>query len=233
MSDAIKLSIKFFTEVKGFPRDPKGMVIADNNYKNLVMKSFEQLVAGGMSPTKMIEMMDSYRVDYKTPMEAYTMEDILTYYRVNAKKSQRKVDPDNLLEYGRFYYHPALQIAPPPPVIDVLPDGTFKASYEEDPNFYLEVKESFTLDDLADHFYKRCGITKQRSRQADKGAFKHILKSVDLDVILYAIDEAISCDDIPRTAFDIDNYFDQAELILDDRKNTLHMEGLDHVIPRS
>jgi hypothetical protein len=233
MSDAIKLSIKFFTEIKGFARDPKGMIIADNTYKTLVMNSFEQLLAGGSTTEMMSERMNQYRIDHKSPMEAYTMEDILTFYSVSATKSQRKIDPDNLLEYGRFYYHPALQIAPPPPVIEVNLDGTFTASYEQDPTFYLEVKESFTIDDLIDHFYRRCEIVKQRSRQVEKGAFKHILKSYELDVILYAIDEAIACDDVPRTAFDLEDYFLQAEWILDDRKNTLHMEGLDHVIPRA
>jgi hypothetical protein len=232
MSEAVKLSVHFFTVVKGFERDIQGMILADNNYKIIVMQSFDQLLAGGASAEVMIDLMNRYKNDHKSPMEAYTMEEIFKFYKVDATKSQRKVDPDNLLEYGRFYYHPALQIAPPPPTVSVNVDGTFSASYEED-TFYLEIKEKYTVDDLVDRFYKRAGITKQRNRTADKGAFKHLLKSNELDVILYAIDEAVISDDIPRSPFDLSDHLDNAELVLEDRMNTLHMEGLDHVIPRT
>jgi hypothetical protein len=234
VNDAIRLSVKFLTEIKGFEKDEKGFVKADNNYKSVTMKSFEKFIVGGTSADEITKWMDTYKKVHPSPNEVYRIEDIVEYLHVNANKGIVKQDPDNLIESGRFYYHPALQVAPPPPVIEILPDGTFKSSYEEETEFYLEIKDRFTLDDLVDYFYRKADIQKQRNRNADKGAFKHMLKDIDLDLLLYAVEEAVTdYDDMPKVAFDVQPYLEDAELVLADRKNTCYEVGLSHVIPRS
>lgn len=231
MSDAVKLSVKFLTEIKQFPRDSKGVVQAPEAYKTTVWKSFEQILAGGTAAATINEAMDTYKATHPTPNEVYTIADILAYVQIEAKKGVRKRNPDNLLEEGRFYYHPALQIAPPPPVITINNDGTFSSSYDQDDQFYLEVKEEFTLEDLVDYYYTR--FPDQRKKMdRDKGAFKYLLKSMDLDVILYCIEEASMQEQPPRSILELDDYELEASLILEDRKNTLYEAGLDHVIPK-
>lgn len=235
MNESVKLCITFLTDIKKFPTTDKGVVQAPETYKDVVWKSFEKLLASGVTADEMNAWMNRYKSTHPTPTDAYTIEDIINYLKVDVQKRKpivRKHNPDNLLEAGRFYYHPALQIAPPPPVINVNPDGTFTASYEEE-EFYLEIKEEFTLEDLVKHFHKLIPTTRKRKNiEADKGAFKFLLKSYDLDVILYCIDEARVADDLPSTIFEIEDHVENAELILEDRKNTLFEVGLDHVIPR-
>lgn len=237
MSDTVRLSIKFFEEVKGFKRDARGRIEANDGYKESVSKSVDQILAGGMKPQELDRLMTEYITTHPTPQETYNVDDILKYMKVTAKKVEVKVDPDNLLMRGQFYCHPQLQIAPPPPVIEILPDGTFKASYEEDPEFYLEIKDKYTIDDLLDYFYSRTGI-KPKSRKRDRGGIEYLLRIADLDLILYSIDEASvmyidTNGQPPRNPLDVQDYFDAGEAILEDRKNTLEMEGLNHVIPRS
>lgn len=234
MSDAVKLSIKFLTEIKSFPKNDKGVVQAPDQYKDIVWKSFEKLLTQGYTGEAMIEAMDTYKTSHPTPTEAYSMEEIVKFLELapQSKAVKKKHNPDNLLEAGRFYYHPALQIAPPPPLIEVNPDGTFKASYEED-EFFLEIKDEFTLDDLIAYYHKRIPSgKKRRNLESDRGSFKFLLKSYDLDVILYCIDESAISEYLPATVFDIEDHAETAELILEDRKNTLFEVGLDHVIPR-
>lgn len=237
MSEAIRLAVKFLTEVKGFEKDQSGKIKASDTYKKIVREGMEAVLAGGMTAGELDHALATYKATCPKASEAYGIDDVLKYLRITAKRGIVTNDPDNLLVRGRFYYHPQLQIAPPPPVVQILPDGTFRASYEEDPTFYLEMKEKYTLDDLLDYFYNRVGIKKQ-NRKRDRGALEYILKQYELDVVLYSIDESAvmyldTNSSPPKNPLDIEDYVENGEALLEDRKNTLQMEGLDHVIPRS
>lgn len=237
MNDTIRLSIKFFMEIKGFAKDAKGIILANDDYKRAVSKSIDAILAGGMTAKELDKLMDEYKATHKNPQEAYSVDDILQHMKIKAKKGVIKEDPDNLLVRGNFYYHPQLQVTPPPPVIKMLPNGAFEASYEKDPTFYLEMKERYTIDDLLDYFYQRTGV-ESKNRKRHKGGMEYILRMEDIDLVLYSIDEAaVTYMDInakpPSNPLDIQDYFTYAEAVLDDRKNTLETEGLNHVIPRS
>lgn len=237
LNEAIRLSIKFFEEVKGFDKDNTGKVNAPDAYKVSVMKNIEEILAGGMNARELESYIEEYKSRHEAPHEAYSIDDILSFFRVHAKKGNIERDPNNLLQAGQFYYHPALQVAPPPPTVVQLDDGTFQSSYEVE-EFFLEVKESFTCENLVDYFYQVMGQDGQGFKDRDVGAFKHIMKSYDLDTILYTIDEArFLAEDlnkpIPRSPFDIRDYFEYGEAVLEERKNTCYMEGLDRVIPRT
>lgn len=239
MSDTIRLSVKFFTDVKGFKKDSRGRVEANDNYKKSVSKSIETILAGGMAASELEKLMDEYRTSHPTPQDAYNVDDILTFMNIKAQKGTVVQDPDNLLVRGKFYYHPQLQVTPPPPVIRFNPDGTFEASYETEPEFFLEIKDKYTADDLLDYYYKRTETkSNPKFRKRDRGAMDYILRLEELDVILYSIDEAaVMHMDVngqaPRGPLDIQDYFHYGAALLEDRKNTLEMEGLNHVIPRS
>lgn len=237
MSQAIRLSVKFFTDVKGFKKNAQGKVEAPDTYKKQIMKNIESVLAGGMEPAELERLMDVYITKTPSHEQTYDIDEILKALGVRATKGAVKHNPDNLMEHGKFYYHPALQIAPPPPTVEILPDGTFRSSYEESTEFYLEMRESFTLDDLVDYFYKK-SRGDSRFREKHKGAFRHMLKHWTLDEVLYGIDEAVmvSLDlnkDPITSPFDIDEYYEEACAMLEERKNTLYTGGLDHVIPRS
>lgn len=233
---AIGLAIKFFEEVKGFKRDANDRIQAPDAYKNKIMEEVKQILQGGTSASQVGELMDRYRSEHPVPNEVYNVQDILDYFKINAKKVVRESDPDNLIEEGKFYYHPALQVAPPPPVVVQLDDGTFESSYDTE-EFFLEIKEKFTVDDLIKYFYNIMDIHDSGMKERHSGAFKHIMKSNDIDVILYSIDEArVIAEDLgkprPKNPFDVTDYIEYGIEVLEERKNTCYMEGLDRVIPR-
>lgn len=237
-TEVIRLSIKFFTEIKEFGYDEQGKVKADEHYKLKIMDNIAEYLNGGMHPDELRWFMDRYKEQFPDYKQTYDIDEIIGFFGVQVEKKSLKKDPDNLLEPGRFYYHPLLQIAPPPPTLTQLPDGSFKASYEDE-EFFLEIREKFTLDDLVDYFNqvmdrKNASFTRER----DKGAFRHLLKRYDLDTILYTIDEARALAEdlnksIPKNPLDIEDYIEDGAAILEERMNTCYMEGLDRVIPRS
>ena len=237
INESIRLSIKFFEEVKQFEKDANGKIKGPDKYKVSVMNNLEQLLAGGMNPQLIESYIERYKNEHQTPQEAYNVEEILSFFEVPTKKAVVERDPNNLIEPGRFYYHPALQVAPPPPTVIQLDDGTFQSSYDTEP-FFLEMKERFTYEDLVNYFHSRMGRNEQGFMERDIGAFKHLMKSCDLDTMLYTIDSArFLAEDllkpIPRSPFDIRDYIEEGIAILEERKNTCYMEGLDHVIPRA
>lgn len=237
MSEAIRLSIQFFKEIKGFEEDSTGKVKAPDKYKVTVMQNIEQILAGGTNPKDLEQYMYQYKQMNPDAHEAYNVDDILKYLDIHAKKVEVKRDPNNILEHGKFYYHPALQVAPPPPVVIQLDDGTFQSSYDNQ-EFFLEVKESFTFEDLVAYFYKVMEHDSTGFKERDIGAFKHIMKSYDIDTVLYTIDASrFLAEDymkpLPKNPFEIRDYVEDGMQVLEERKNTCYMEGLDRVIPRA
>ncbi len=193
------------------------------------MHNIQEILAGGMKSKELESLMDRYKKEHPTPHEAYSVEDILKFFKINAKKSTIKKDPNNILEPGAFYYHPQLQVAPPPPTVIQLDDGTFQSSYENQ-EFFLEIKESYTFEELVDYFYKVMGHEDASFKERDIGAFKHMLRSYDIDTILYTIDEArFMAEDldkhIPQSPFDIRDYIENGKEVLEERK--IHAIGRD------
>lgn len=235
-NETIALSILFFEEVKAFQRNVNGKIQAPSHYKFTVMQDIQELLAGDMTYGQLEEAIRRY-VKGNPPKlkETYLLSEILNMLRIPYKKGVQQVVQDNLVLSGHFYYHPELQLTPPPPVIDQLPTGEFVSNYEE---FYLEIKEVFTLEDLVHYFYKKVGVHEQTTMERDKGAFRHMLKSYDVDFILHLIDEAYanSMDRgaaLPKEPFAIQDYVQDARLVYDNRKNTCFEGGFDHVIPRN
>lgn len=235
-NEAIALSILFFEKVKKFPKNGQGKVNAAGHYKFTVMKDIQELLAGDMTYPKLEEAILTYvRRNPPTLKETYVVSELLHAMRMPYKKGVQQVVPDNLIISSHFYYHPELQITPPPPTIVQLPSGEFQTTYEE---FFLEIREVFTLDDLVRYFYNKVGVHDDSAFERDKGAFRHMLKSYDVDFLLHLIDEsyAQAVDRgaaLPKEPFSIQDYIQEARIIYENRKNICFEGGFDRVIPRN
>jgi hypothetical protein len=235
-NEAIALSILFLEKVKGFPKDGQGKIKAAGHYKFTVMKDIQDLLAGSISYKELDEAMNHYiRLNMKGLKETYVPSEILQKLNIPFKKGVQQVIPDNLINQGHFYYHQELQLTPPPPVITQLPTGEFHSTYEE---FYLEIKEVFTLDDLVRYFHAKVGVHDNGTFEKDKGAFRHMLKSYEADFILHLIDEAyVQAIDrggsLPKEPFAIQDYLEDARQVYENRKNICFEGGFDRVIPRN
>jgi hypothetical protein len=235
-NEAIALSILFFEKVKDMKKDGQGKIQAAPHYKHTVMKDIQELLSGNMTFDKLNEVIVAYvRSNPPKLRETYVPSEILQVLRIPFKKGVQQVVPDNLIVPSQFYYHSALQLTPPPPTISQLPNGDFVSNYED---FYLEIREVFTLDDLLTYFYQKVGIVETTTLERDKGAFRHMLKSFDVDFILHLIDEAYAQAvdrgaPIPKEPFSIQDYVQDTYQLYENRKNICYEGGFDHVIPRT
>lgn len=235
-ASVIRLSSEFLINVKGFGTDSKGKVKASARYKNVMMNNISELLAGGHTEEELRGYMQLWRGKDENPEDIYKMDDIIRYAGMKVKKSKVIHDPENIIKPGHFYYHPVLQITPGAPKLRILDDGTFEADYDTEP-FYLEIVNAFTYRDIATYFHKTMGRSAEDVEDRDVGAFKHILKTMDLDHAMYTIDiSRFMSEDIqrplPKRPFEIKDFEDEGQALLDDRKNNSYMEGLNRVIPR-
>lgn len=236
-NETIALSMEFFQRVKCFQLGADGKIKTAPHYKRVIMKDIEELLAGNMNYDSLLNAINRYiaRTHPDKTKETYLVSNILDELGVSYQKGVPQNNPDNLVTPMKFYFHPELQITPPPPVITQLADGSFHTAYEQ---FYLEIREEFTLDDLVTYFYNKMNIQETSTREKDKGAFRHMLKSYDLDFLLHLIDEAYaqSMDRgnyLPKEPFGIQDYVNEAMLVYENRKNICFEGGFDRVIPRT
>lgn len=234
-NEAISLSVQFFEQVKAFKKDEAGKIVTSNAYKVIVMQDIQELLSGNMTYKTLHDAINLYvSKNPEKMLETYTVSEILDYLQIKYRKDKPVERTDNLLQRNKFYFHQALQITPPAPITTQLPDGSFHTTYEP---FYLEIRELFTLDDLLDYFYMRAGVVEKLTVDRDKGAFRHMLKSYDIDFLLHLIDEGVAQAqdrgmNPPTEPFSLQAFVAEAQELYECRKNTCFEGGFDHVIPR-
>lgn len=153
---------------------------------------------------------------------------------------------DNLLSPNTFYYHPFLQIVPPPPTIQINKDGTFTESYSNE-EFYLRIKEYFTIKNAIDYFFSKFTELPKRPKR-DLGAMKfvyerHMIPTIEyygsgdmnpVDLLLFTIDAARAYTydlDIKLTngILGLGDYVDDGLAIYQERINNCKLNDLTHV----
>ncbi|WP_257146728.1 hypothetical protein [Priestia megaterium] len=233
----IVLSSKFLHEIKEFEYGSHGKIDCDPNYKKEVINDIGEILAG--QSVTAAQLNDLFEKEKDNPQKAlfYKPCNILESHKIKFIRKPYS-DPDNLLVLGQFYFHPRLQVTPPPPMLQINDDGTINASYEDEP-FFLEIIDKITKKDLVEYFYSKMNAVPQPATlNRDIGAFEHMLRFWDVDFILYLIDEAfaVSFDNgrpMPKSPLDIQHFEEEALAVYEARKNTCYEEGLDRVLPRA
>lgn len=230
----IRLAFAFMTRVKQFPIK-HNKVDAPIRYKQRVMAEAERLVATGASVEDVEAYISRYAEEHEAPADAYSIQEVLDYYEYTYDHQDITPDPDNLITPGRFYYHPWLQVSPPPPRVKVHPDGTFEDIYEP---FYLEIVDRVTPDDLVAYFYDLMDVDEPlQDPKRHAGAFRSMVDQYGLDLVMYMMGEtqvqAIDAGERPPIdPWQIRTYLNESMERLEEKKNIAYMEGVHYVQPK-
>lgn len=174
-------------------------------------------------------------------------------YRVilrNKKKesgTESKGKTHELIQKDVFYFHPYLQVVPPPPILEQDPKtGELRQTNQVD--FYLKNKESFTLQDALDFFYEKFPDFRQY-KDRDIAALKFMLERDfypaaeranlhrkeavinGLDLYLYTVIEARELihenDGYLKSMFNITKYLEDGLYLYEERIHNAKLNGLD------
>ena len=151
------------------------------------------------------------------------------------KDKERK--ETNLLMPLKFYYHNELRVLPPPPVVDVdYNTGEFKKVVSD---YYLEMKASFTINDLYEYYLTKDGLYEKATMNPNRvlGSLSWLVNKFPLDQVLFMIDIAydiITTNDKPplSTPMEIQDYFQKSADALNQKVTESKIAGDGKIVPK-
>lgn len=228
------VSEAFFLKVKQFTQDPSGKIECPVAYKTTVFQDVEQVLRQGVPAEELHELCDGYTGSGK---EIYRFSDFVEGKLEVPASPLYPRRSDECIQIPLFYYHPRLQETGRRPRY-LMDWQTMELTYEPSESFYLEITDSFTLDDVALYFLRATDSlddsfkVKTLSKQ-----FVVLIQRYGLDMTLYLIDSHVMyCkeNDRPMPTFPM-QLLDSAAVaasMLDNRKLICKEGGLDHVHPK-
>ena len=195
-------------------------------WKKRTLKDIEDLLEH-YNDTDIVETIKTFKEQYP---------DRKVYYVSDVFRKSRKTptpSPDNLMKPDSFYYHDELRVVPPMPVEKVREDGS---SYLHIEPFYLEMRESYTLEDLLTYFQRKMK-TASIDKRKDIGALRYLVNSYGLDEVLFTIDhvwEDCTWNDkkLPDNPLELSNHMRKGIAELEHMKGQARLYGANKVIPR-
>jgi hypothetical protein len=234
MNKAQELAEIFFNELKWFAS-------AKDRYTKNAYETFSKMIEKGVDPEEIRAKIYEYKAAHPTAEELsklYSAEKIFNNTPHPTKTKGIKKDI-GLMEDGKFYFHPRLQVAPKPPTIVLTEDGEFISSYDNE-KFFLTMIDSFSMDDLMNYFYSKAGVVRSNYNRDAKG-FEYFFKQVmiddplnALDLVLFTIDAAVALaydkdQPMPKVAVELVEYIDDGLALYEEKYNYCKLVGLDHV----
>ena len=242
-TETLLLSSYFLFEFKQKELDSKNKDIL-NNYIKRIFSQFEFLLRKGNGLDfeyllNKIENSDKNSVAF--PFQMFTSAQL---ERIENLNDVIVKDKNELINFYEFYYHPQLQITSKPPVYKMDYD-TGELSLYKIEDYFLEMKDSYTIDNLIDYFIKKTGLYYDDDivfikRKQLETEIKNIIKNnqnFSLDNLLFCIDastEISEDENLGKITFinQVFHFQEQAKEYYSRRKNILKEEGDDRIVPR-
>lgn len=221
-NDVYVLVNYFLTTVKDKGPKPDGRLTITEDYHGALIKDAAFLLAGDLTLEEIRTGIDKALKANPKELKSlvFNLSDCLTEAGISFKKEAPDFDPEeDLLLFGRFYYHPLLQVSSKPSRYVMNEDQTIEEIATEE--FFLEVKPRFTMTELVDWFIEKTN-NPYANPKAIRTQFKQILPVYGLDLVLYMIEEAC-----PATPEDTKRApraprFLEEELIIQNAKSLLY-----------
>lgn len=230
-----QLAEAFLREVRCFNKKEDGKYDCSPEYKGRIFYEAEQLLRLGVSLERMLAVcLSSDESDRYT----YGLMDFMKNKGIHIpKRFKYPRESDECIQMGAFYYHPVLQEAPPPSRT-ILDWNTMELTVLPSESFYLEIRDSFRLEDVVRYFLKETGSDEEMLLMKRLiGQFRNTIQHYGIDFTLYLIDAGVAhaLDEkrrMPRNTSDLIDNIDIAKQMYETRKLTCWEGGLSRVYPR-
>lgn len=191
-----------------------------------ILNQFEDLLFYGWTTEDIVKSLRAFQVRY--PGQRPDLPQLFS-----------KLNPtsNNLLKPNKTYYHNELRLMPGPPKRELdYNTGEIKKVVEE---YFLEIRASYTIDNLVDYFIKQFDLPSNGDeRKRYIGGFKYLLKTYNIDLVLFMIDAAANLtysEDRNQRDFnplDLAEYRHAAETATMNKQTEIRIAGDDKIVPR-
>lgn len=229
------LAEAFLSRVRRFEKDKEGRFDCPADYKARIFYEAEHLLRLGISATRMLDLCQEAK---EADQYVYSLIDFMKDKGILIPSHYRyEREADECIRMGAFYFHPELQEVSQPgrTVIDW---ETMEMKVEPAEPFFLEIRDSFTLQDVVRYFLQATEAEDElNTMKRLTGQFRTAVERYGLDLTLYLIDAGVSDakDEgrrTPRTLGDLMDTIELARTMYGNRKSICWEGGLDHVQPR-
>lgn len=231
----ILLVEKFLSDIKKAPRLSRGRFDVTDDYKLALMEDTAYILAGDLDYRAIANTMDQVK-NKKHIEKSYNLSDILEDI-TSFQKGSLAISAEELIQLGRFYYHPLLQETAKPAKYVMNQEDQSYEKVEEEP-FFLEVRTTFTLDDLVD-FFLHMNQDDYPNRKGIKTQFQNILPRYGLDLVLYMIEASVLPNEngtvhLPKTPRFLENteIISEGKRLLANRYRDFKEENIYGIIPK-
>ena len=221
----------FMKHVKRFEKNDKGVYPGNTIYKMILIEnSYKCLLAGNSFQF----MKEALRQNESSDTSFYNVEEFMRKHVQVFEEKRVKPIQGELIQVGLFYYHPLLQETASPPTYK-LDSYTMKLTKSKAEPFYLEIRESFTIEQLLSYYYTShhkdplpgtSGLTQMMN----------LVKGFGLDMALYLIEaSSLSFIETGRGATThafLPEFLEEAKELFNNRLLISKEGGLTHVTPR-
>lgn len=189
-TQAMLLTELFFEKVKQGKRDASGKFPGTSSYKKIVLEDMLNCVSSGFSYDELVSFITQALVDDAT---CYNMSEYIKKRMFSSKPvvaSKQVKNPNECIQVGTFYYHPLLQLTSRPPRFQLNASTMEFETVPMEP-FFLEMKDSFTIEELTAYFIAQTGADDSYPSRY----FSQLKKLVDIygiDLVLYLIDASVA-----------------------------------------
>lgn len=225
---SVILSKLFIENVRRLKKDDRGNYTVNSGYKQALLDDAYAVLA----TTDYYEVKEKI-LNYKEDKTSFYNLSNFLGIKVNSTRPE-----EELITLGRFYLHPQLQMTPSLPTTRLDPETNEFVTIQKE-KFYLEIKESYTLDDLLTYFYMK-HQEDPLPGTSHKTQMKNLVADYPLDTVLYLIDASamlIHDDDAlkrpSRNPAFLNDHLEEARFFIIRRKNVLTEGGLTSIVPKN
>lgn len=228
---AIDITRLFFLHIKKIEPDAQGKFDIPNKYKADRISECLSLLSGGHTQKEIEDAIHTVAMQ-DDAVNIYDYSEILKRLSITPRYGKIEEDENNLLTFGKFYFHPHLQVTSAPVRMRFDDYGNVEMITEP---FFLEMKPNFNLEELHAYFNARIPVGAYSPQM--KGSWEYLLKSYDVEMLLFMIDQAYDeysqmDTPVPFNPLRLSDYAYKATELFNIRKQTSHEGGINHVIPR-
>lgn len=228
---AIDITRLFFLHIKKVEPNVQGKFNIPNKYKADRIAECLSLLSGGHTRQEIEHAIHTVAMEDDS-VSIYDFSEVLKCVSITPQYGKIEEDETNLLTFGKFYFHPHLQVTSAPMRMRFDDYGNVEMIAEP---FFLEMRPSLTLEELHDYFNKKIPVGPYSPQM--KGSWEYLLKSYDVEMLLFMIDQAYDeyCqldNPAPFNPLRLSDYAHKGRELFFIRKQTSFEGGIDHVIPR-
>lgn len=225
----------FFEKVKQTKKDEFGKFPGTPSYKKTVLEDMFNCLSSSFSYEELISFMEQATPNDST---CYNMSEYVKKRQFSTKPvvaTKQLKDPNECLQIGVFYYHPLLQLTSRPPKFQ-LNSKTMEFEQLPAETFYLEMKDSFTIEDLTNYYMTQTGVDDTYPPRYYT-QFKKLVDIYGIDLVLYLIDASVAKakdeqEQMPVVPSFMQSNIEEAKQMYGNRKEISREGGLTHVYPR-